>query len=172
MKSKKLLPFTVLLIMGMIVLGSSTTQAKVTKIDFTALEYIYPPAGIFQPPTVWFSEDGVMHWDDAMFPFVVFGDIEGVLHAGITRLNQDPISNIGHAIGTNSFVGVCMIEGDFYGLPMEFSGVSVMTRIDGIIYGEATSQGTIGDYKLFMKASFAPYPGGLTQIVGTFTIHI
>ena len=171
MKSKKILPLVVLFLLGMVVLGSSTTQAKVTKIDFIALEYIDPSAGIFIPPTVWFSEDGVMHWDDGMFPFVVFGDIEGVLHAGIKRLNLDPITNIGHAIGTNSFEGTWAKDDQFFGMPLVFSGVSVMVMIDGSISGEATSQGTLGDYKVLMKATFTPFEG-MTKIEGTFTIHL
>jgi len=162
----------VVFLLGMVVLGSSTTQAKVTKINFTAMEYIYPPAGVFVPPTVWFSEDGVMHWDDAMFPFVVFGDIAGVLQAGIKRMNTDPVTQIGHAIGTNSFVGVWMIDDQFYGLDLEFAGVSIMVRIDGQIYGEATSHGTLGDYAVLMKATFTPAAGGMTLIEGTFTIHL
>ncbi|MHA1515306.1 MAG: hypothetical protein ACTSPF_07210, partial [Candidatus Heimdallarchaeaceae archaeon] len=172
MKSKKILPLMVILLLGMVALGSSTTQAKVTKIDFTALEYMFPPAGVFVPPTVWISDDGVVHWDDAMFPFVVFGDIDGVLHAGIKRMNIDPVTKIGHAIGTNSFEGTLMKNDQFYGLDLEFSGVSVMVRIDGKISGEATSHGTLGEYSIFMKATFTPATGGMTLIEGTFTIHL
>ena len=172
MKSKKILPLMVVLLLGMVAIGSSTTQAKVTNIDFTALEYFYFPAGGFVPPTVWISDDGVVHWDDAMFPFKVFGDIDGFLHAGIKRMNIDPITGIGHAIGTNSFVGKWMIDDQFYGLDLEFSGVSVMVRIDGKISGEATSHGTLGGYSILMKATFTPVAGGMTLIEGTFTIHL
>ncbi len=167
-----MIPIMVVFVVGLIALGSTTTQAKVTKIDFSALEYINPGAGVFIPPTVWFSEDGIMHWDDAMFPFVVFGDIDGVLQAGIDRMNIDPATDLGHGVGTNSFVGHFMVEGEFYGAELEFSGVSIMERIDGKIYGKAVSHGILGGYQILMRATFTPVEGGMTLIEGTFTIHL
>ncbi|MCE7743207.1 MAG: hypothetical protein GOP50_12220 [Candidatus Heimdallarchaeota archaeon] len=172
MKNKRVYLLLMVCLAGLFILGSTTAQAKVVKVDFAALEYIYPPAGVFMPPTVWVSDGGVVHWDDAMFPFVVYGDIEGVLQAGITRMNINPVTGIGHAIGTNSFIGIWMIEGDFYGAELIFEGVSIMVQIDGKISGEAVSHGTLGGHKILFQATFTPAEVGLTLIQGTLTIHL
>jgi hypothetical protein len=164
MKSKRIAFLSIIFLMGFLIVGTTTTEAKFVKFYFDGMEYM---TGEIPPDKVWISEDLVMHIKGGAYIFYIAHEYFGLntLIATTNILNIDLLTGLGEGNGGNYLTAVSFIPG-FENLLIEMSGNSIL-KLDGFIYGWATSQGTIGEYKIHMKSEFGPvFENGV--FVGTF----
>ncbi|MCG3217135.1 MAG: hypothetical protein KAS63_10435 [Candidatus Heimdallarchaeota archaeon] len=166
---------TIICLMGLILVGTLTAEAKIERFNFDGMEYQ------FQSPDPadkeWIDEDLVLHLRGGAYYFELAHPffVDGILIATTDVMQIDLTTGLGDGKGGNYLTAISNIPG-YVGLDIELEGTSILKFEFGFIHGWATSKGTIGEHKLHLKAEFGPvFIGGNfigTYLRGTLTIHI